>query len=99
MIIVTGSVRLLDGKRDEMLAAAEPMIAASRAEDGCVEYRYAIDMQDDSVATFTEVWTDMAALQAHMQTPHMATFREATTPLVAGRPEMTVWEGQETSFG
>lgn len=99
MIIVTGSVRLLDGKRDEMLEAAAPMIAASRAEDGCIEYRYAFDIQDEGVATFTEVWTDMAALQAHLQTPHMATFREATMPLVAGRPQMQVWEGEETSLG
>lgn len=99
MIIVTGSITLLDGKRDEMVRASEPMIEASRAEDGCVEYRYAFDMQDDDVVAFTEVWTDMSALQAHLGTPHMAAFREATMELVAGRPEMTIWQGEETSFG
>lgn len=99
MIIVTGSITLLDDKRDEMVSASEAMIEASRAEEGCLEYRYAFDMQDDNVVAFTEVWTDMAALQAHLGTPHMAAFREATADLVAGRPEMTVWQGEETSFG
>jgi len=99
MIIVTGSITLLDGRRDEMVRASETMIEASRAEEGCVEYRYAFDLQHDHVVAFTEVWTDMAALRAHLDTPHMAAFREATMALVAGRPEMTVWQGEETSFG
>lgn len=99
MIIVTGSITLLEGKREEMVSASEAMIEASRAEEGCVEYRYAFDMQDENVVAFTEVWTDMSALQAHMGTPHMAAFRETTMELVAGRPEMTIWEGEETSFG
>lgn len=99
MIIVTGSITLLEGKRDDMISASEAMIEASRAEEGCVEYRYAFDLQDDTIVAFTEVWTDMAALRAHLATPHMAAFREATMELVAGRPEMTIWQGEETSFG
>lgn len=99
MVIVIGSVTLLDGKREDAVRASEAMIEASRAEEGCVEYRFAFDVQDDHVMTFTEVWTDMAALRAHLQSPHMATFRDATMDLVAGRPEMTVWEGEEASIG
>lgn len=99
MIIVTGSITLLEGKRDAMASASDAMIEASRAEEGCVEYRYAFDLQDDNIVAFTEVWTSMSALRAHLETPHMAAFREATKELVAGRPEMTVWQGEEASFG
>ena len=99
MIIVTGSITLRDGTREEMVEASEAMIEASRAEEGCLEYRYAFDLQDADVVAFTEVWTDMAALREHMGTPHMATFRERTADLVAGRPQMRIWEGEERSFG
>lgn len=99
MIIVTGTVRVRDGKRDEMREAARHMVEASRAAEGNVSYRYAFDVEDPHTMVFTEVWTDMRPLGAHVRSEHMTRFREATADLVEGRPEMTIWEGEETSFG
>lgn len=99
VIIVTGSIRLLEGKREEMRQAAEHMVAASRAADGNVAYSYGFDVLDPDVMVFSEVWTDMRPLSAHLRSDHMARFREATAPLVDGRPEMALYEGEETSFG
>jgi len=51
------------------------MLAASRAEDGCVEYSYAVDVADQGLIRVFEVWRDEAALKAHFATPHMAEWR------------------------
>jgi quinol monooxygenase YgiN len=51
------------------------MLAASRAEEGCLEYAYAEDVADPGLIRVFEVWRDQAALDAHFQTPHMAEWR------------------------
>ena len=74
-LIIAGVVRAppenLEGLRPHMLA----MLAASRAEEGCLEYAYAEDIADPGLIRVFEVWRDQAALDAHFQTPHMAEWR------------------------
>jgi quinol monooxygenase YgiN len=76
-LIVAGTVRVphenLDGLRPHM---AE-MVAASRAEDGCLAYGYAEDVLAPGLIHVFEIWRDQAALDAHFQTPHMARWRAA----------------------
>jgi quinol monooxygenase YgiN len=74
-LIVAGVVRAppenLEAFRPHMLA----MLAASRAEEGCLEYAYAEDVADPGLIRVFEVWRDQAALDAHFQTPHMVEWR------------------------
>lgn len=74
-LIIAGVVRAppenLEAFRPLMLA----MLAASRAEEGCLEYTYAEDIADPGLIRVFEVWRDQAALDAHFQTPHMAEWR------------------------
>jgi quinol monooxygenase YgiN len=76
-LIVAGTVRIppenLDALRPHMIA----MMTASRAEDGCETYGYAVDVADAGLIHIFEVWRDQAALSAHFQTPHMAIWRAA----------------------
>jgi quinol monooxygenase YgiN len=53
------------------------MLAASRAEDGCLTYSYAVDVEDPGLIRVFEAWRDEAALQAHFATAHMAAWRAA----------------------
>ncbi len=74
-LIIAGTVRVppenLEAFRPHMMA----MLTASRAEDGCYEYSYAVDVADPGLVRIYEAWRDQAALDAHFQTPHMATWR------------------------
>ena len=76
-LIIAGTVRVppenLEGARPAMLK----MIAASRAEDGCIDYDYAVDVFEPGVVRIFEIWRDQAALEAHFKTPHMAAWRAA----------------------
>ncbi|WP_374575301.1 putative quinol monooxygenase [Phenylobacterium sp.] len=77
MLAIAGTVRVppenLERFRPHMLA----MLEASRAEDGCIEYSYAEDVAEPGLIRVFEAWRDQAALDAHFQTPHMATWRAA----------------------
>ena len=58
-----------------------------RAEKGCLEYTPMIDVPSGlasaraNVVTVVEKWESLAALEAHLKTPHMAEFRRQTEPL------------------
>ena len=61
-----------------------------RQEAGCLEYFPALDLDaglpvqvlDEDVVTIIEKWQDLAALQAHLATPHMAEYRGKVQELV-----------------
>ncbi|MFN9926219.1 MAG: putative quinol monooxygenase [Phenylobacterium sp.] len=74
-VIVAGTVRVPPENIGRFRPHMDRMLAASRAEVGCLTYSYAVDVQDDGLLRVFEAWTDEAALQAHFQTPHMADWR------------------------
>jgi quinol monooxygenase YgiN len=77
MIVILGTVRL----PAENLTAARPhmaaMVAASRAEAGCVAYAYAEDVLEPGLIRVSEVWTDQATLSAHAASAHIKAWRAA----------------------
>ncbi len=74
-ILVVGTVRLPPENIARARPAMETMVAASRAEDGCIEYAYSHDLLEPGLVRVTEAWRDRAALAAHFQTAHMAAWR------------------------
>jgi quinol monooxygenase YgiN len=81
MILVTGEFRL---PAESLGAAAEAMarvIAASRAEPGCLGYAYAQDVLEPGLFRVVESWTDRAALDAHFAQPHMTRWQEERAAL------------------
>lgn len=77
MIIVAGSVRVEPAKREAARATMEKTITASRAEDGCIDYAYSVDVLDPGLVRVWEVWRDRETLQRHFQMPHLAEWRAA----------------------
>lgn len=63
----------LDALRDAFVAQQE----ASRAEDGCHDYTFSVEVADPAVVRLSERWESIEALRAHFAMPHMATFAEA----------------------
>ena len=53
-------------------------------EPGCHQFDVTMDQAASRVVLY-EVYDDEAAFDAHLQTPHLATFRDAIEPLVTGR--------------
>ncbi|HKR25564.1 MAG TPA: putative quinol monooxygenase [Allosphingosinicella sp.] len=71
MIIVTGEVRFGEGEIERLKPVFAKNIAATRAEEGCEAYAYAVDVGDPNLLHVAEQWRDQEAIDAHMTAPHM----------------------------
>ena len=72
MIIVTGQVRFGEGEIERLRGTLQRTIEATRNEDGCEHYSYAVDLADPSLLHISEQWRDEIAIDAHMGSPHIA---------------------------
>ena len=76
-LLIAGTVRVPPENLARFKPHMERMLAASRAEDGCLTYSYAIDVADPGLVRVFEAWRDQGAIDAHFQTAHMAEWRAA----------------------
>jgi quinol monooxygenase YgiN len=70
-VVLVGQFRLTV---ESLEAAREPMarvVAATRAEPGCIKYAYAPEPGDPGLFHVSEVWESQAALDAHFTSTHM----------------------------
>lgn len=76
-ILIAGTVRVPPENLQRFNPHMPRMLAASRAEDGCLTYSYAVDVAEPGLVRVFEAWRDQAALDAHFAQPHMAEWRAA----------------------
>lgn len=74
-IVVNAVIETDEATIAAMREAIIAMQSASRAEDGCLDYTFSVELADPSVMRITERWESMAALTEHFGTPHMAEFQ------------------------
>ena len=74
MIIVNGTVRFGAGEIDRLRDAMARNVEATRAEEGCEHYAYAVDITDPNLLHVAERWRDDSAIAAHMASLHMGAF-------------------------
>jgi quinol monooxygenase YgiN len=78
--------------KDACIALVEAQVAASRKDTGCV--RFEVFQQADRPNHFSvvEAWTDRAAFDAHIVTPHSRDFRTKLSPLSGGLYDERIYE-------
>jgi quinol monooxygenase YgiN len=76
MIVVNVKAEVDPADLDTMKAGIAKMETASRAEDGCQDYTFSVELNNSAMLRITEKWDNMEALLAHFQAPHMADFRQ-----------------------
>ncbi|HEY1448305.1 MAG TPA: putative quinol monooxygenase [Caulobacteraceae bacterium] len=91
-LIIAGTVRIPPENLEAFRGQISDMLAASRAEPGCIEYNYAIDVQDPGLVRVFEVWSDHADLEAHFKSDHMARWREAWPRFGVSDRRLTAYE-------
>ena len=80
MLLLTAFIEVAPADREAIQTALGPVIAATRAEDGCEEYGCYEDTQAPGRYVFVERWRDKTALDRHLATPHMAAWMEVAGP-------------------
>jgi quinol monooxygenase YgiN len=88
-LVVVLTVKEGQGKQLEELF--KPAIAATRKEKGCIAYDLNRDLGDATKYYVYERWQTLAALEAHMQTPHIKTLLGKVGDVVAGEPEAKIY--------
>ena len=75
-------------RQEELLALLTEIQAASREDEGCVNYGYYAAIDDLSSLIAVEEWRDADALAAHLRQPHVARLVEALPDMLAAPPEI-----------
>jgi quinol monooxygenase YgiN len=78
MIYLLAHLKARPGTHPELMSAAKAMIAATRAEPGCILYDLNISITDPQSMVFVEAWKSREALSEHFDAPHMAVWRKAS---------------------
>lgn len=92
MLLIVGTVRLPAGRLDAARPSMAAIVEASRAEDGCLEYSYAEDVLDPGLIHIKERWRDRVALDEHLKSAHIATWRSSWPSLGIGERNLYLYE-------
>lgn len=92
MIHVIASITIKDGMKDEFLQIFKANVAHVVKEQGCIEYRPAVDavtgidaqILDENMVTVIEKWDSVDDLKVHLTAPHMLAYREKVADMVEG---------------
>lgn len=96
MIVIEGTIRVSD--LELARAHMEEMIHASRAEDGCIDYAYAVDILDPTLIRVAERWDSRAALDRHVKTDHIAKWRASWPEIGVTDRSLRLYEAEPEGF-
>lgn len=82
---------------DAMKSAIATMEEHSRAEAGCGDYTFSVELNDPNRLRVTERWESMEALQAHMASAHMGAFQAAIAKNPPQGMQMHFYEATEVT--
>ncbi len=72
--VVSGEIRIDPRDFDAAVALIEPLVSATRAETGCIEYDFWVDPRDRGRVRVFEEWESELAMDEHNASTHLATF-------------------------
>jgi quinol monooxygenase YgiN len=96
-IVVSGEIRLDPEDFDAAVALIEPLVVATKAEPGCVEYDYWVDPRDRGRVRVFEEWESDDAIAAHAASEHMKTFFAGMVKLRISSVELSRFEVSDKS--
>ena len=68
--------------------ALEGFVDPTRVEAGCIYYELMQNNDDPTDFTFVEEWESNETLDAHLESPHISTFKERAGDLLACDPDI-----------
>ena len=95
MIIVTATITVKKGNRDELISKSQNVITSTRQEQGNISYELLASTEDENVLMMFEKWESKEALDAHMQTEHFKAFGAAIEDIVAKELEIAIYAAEK----
>jgi quinol monooxygenase YgiN len=91
-VTVVATFQARPGKEMDLRAALIGLIAPTRKESGCLNYDLHQSPEDSAKFLFHENWTSKAALDAHLQSPHIKALIPRVDEMCVAFPEIKIWE-------
>ncbi|TKR25981.1 putative quinol monooxygenase [Natronomonas salsuginis] len=89
MLVVRAMFPIDPDRMDEALELVNDLVDHSNQEPGIIDYRAAVDVQDETRLRFIEQYEDGDAFEAHIGTEHFQAFESKLPELLAGELEVT----------
>jgi quinol monooxygenase YgiN len=87
-IRVVARVSVRPDKFEETLEALTQLVAATRAEPGCVSYELLRNIANPHELTFVEEWADAESLESHFATEHFSAVAARAEELLTAPPDI-----------
>ena len=95
MIVVNAVIH----SKQEDIAALKSIIStmetASRAEPGCDDYTFSVELNDPDILRITEKWRTVDDLKAHFGMAHMADFQKSLADYAPSSLQVKFYEVKE----
>jgi len=91
-VTIMGIIRAKQGKEEELRRAILSTVAPARSEDGCINYDMHQALDDKSRFMSYQNWASMEDLQRHRQMPYMLEYLSSAGQMLAGEPDISLWE-------
>lgn len=91
-VTVVATFEARPGKENELRNALVGLVAPTRQEAGCLNYDLHVLPGAPAKFLFHENWTTKAALDTHLQTPHIQALLPRVGELCVAPPEIVIWE-------
>jgi quinol monooxygenase YgiN len=91
-VTVIATFEARPGKETELRNALIGLVAPTRQETGCLNYDLHILPESPAKFLFHENWTTKAALDAHLQTPHIQALLPRLDELCTEPPAIVIWD-------
>ena len=82
MIVISVTLRVPPEQLETFRPVMETLVRASRQEPGVMAYTFAVDILDPGLVRIFEIYTDRAAFDAHIASPHFQAWRPHSAPFV-----------------
>jgi quinol monooxygenase YgiN len=92
MIVVKGVIPIDPSDREHIIDVMSKLAAASRAENGVIEYHVSFGIEDNNLVHLFEQYEDEIAYDDHMETEHLQNFLEELPSFQDGEVEVTRFE-------
>ena len=80
------------GKETELRNALTGLVTPTRLENGCQNYDLHISPENPARFLFHENWTTKAALDVHLQSPHIQALLPRVDELCVEPPSIVIWD-------
>ena len=97
MLIVHAVLHADPDSREEARSRISDLAEQSRAEDGIIDYRPTIDIDEPNTVRVFEQYEDEAAFNAHVESDHFQEFGAVVPDLFIGGPEITQYEVSDST--